>query len=74
MKGISEIQAGWLAEFKAVARRPLAQRMKYAFIWTYKPVLDDADYCAFEMPFHLRRKISIIAAPRSPRLASWDSY
>src|SRR5690606_28241118 len=38
------IPADWLAEFEAAARRPLAQRMRYAFIRTYKPVLDDATY------------------------------
>ena len=36
------------AEFDAAARRPLALRMKYAFIKTYKPVLDDAPFRAFE--------------------------
>ena len=38
----------WLEEFEAAARRPLAQRVKYAFIRTYKPVLDDAPFRAFE--------------------------
>ena len=38
----------WLEEFEAAARRPLAQRMKYAFIRTYKPVLDDAPFRAFD--------------------------
>ncbi len=38
----------WLEEFKAAARRPLEQRMKYAFIKTYKPVLDDAPFRAFD--------------------------
>jgi hypothetical protein len=38
----------WLEEFEAAARRPLEQRMKYAFIRTYKPVLDDATYRSFE--------------------------
>jgi len=38
----------WLEEFEAAARRPLAQRMKYSFIRTYKPVLDDAPFRAFE--------------------------
>jgi hypothetical protein len=38
----------WEAEFEAVARRPLAQRMKYAFIKTYKPVMDDAPSRSFE--------------------------
>jgi hypothetical protein len=38
----------WLAEFEAAARRSLAQRVKYAFIKTYKPVLDDAEFRAFD--------------------------
>ncbi len=42
------IPADWLAEFEAAARRPLAERWKYAFIKTYKPVLDDAPYRSFE--------------------------
>lgn len=32
----------WLAEFEAAARRPLETRFRYAFIRTYKLVLDDA--------------------------------
>jgi len=48
----SEIQnlqlAEWEAEFAAAAKRPLAVRMHYAFIRTYKPVLDDASYRSFE--------------------------
>ena len=43
-----EIRAEWLAEFEAAARRPLATRLKYAFIKTYKPVLDDAKFRAFD--------------------------
>ena len=43
-----KIPADWLAEFEAAARRPLALRMKYAFIRTYKPVLDDEPYRSFE--------------------------
>ena len=39
---MSEINREWLAEFEAAARRPLKQRFKYAFIKTYKPVMDDA--------------------------------
>jgi hypothetical protein len=38
----------WEAEFAAAARRPLAQRFRYAFIHTYKPVLDDAPFRAFD--------------------------
>ena len=38
----------WHAEFAAAARRPLETRLRYAFIHTYKPVLDDARYRAFD--------------------------
>ena len=38
----------WEREFEAAAKRPLAQRMRYAFIHTYKPVLDDARYRSFD--------------------------
>jgi hypothetical protein len=37
----------WEAEFAAAARRPLEQRLKYTFIKTYKPVLDDAPSRSF---------------------------
>jgi hypothetical protein len=42
------IPAEWLAEFEAAARRSLEQRFKYAFIKTYKPVMDDATFRAFD--------------------------
>jgi hypothetical protein len=38
----------WLEEFEAAARRPLPVRMKYGFVKTYKPVLDDAQYRSFD--------------------------
>ena len=41
------IPADWLAEFEAAARRSLATRLRYSFIRTYKPVLDDAPYRSF---------------------------
>jgi hypothetical protein len=44
----ASVRQEWLEEFEAAARRPLAQRVKYAFIRTYKPVLDDAPFRAFE--------------------------
>jgi hypothetical protein len=37
----------WEAEFEAASRRPLSVRFRYAFIRTYKPVLDDATYRSF---------------------------
>ena len=45
----------WREEFEAAARRPLAQRMRYAFIRTYKPVLDDASFRAFDTTAEYRR-------------------
>jgi len=43
----AELQS-WIDEFEAAARRPLQTRWRYAFIRTYKPVLDDADYRSFD--------------------------
>ena len=45
----------WLAEFEAAARRPLETRFRYAFIHTYKPVLDDAPFRAFDTTASYRR-------------------
>jgi len=45
----------WLEEFEAAARRSLETRMRYAFIRTYKPVLDDAPYRAFDSMAEYRR-------------------
>jgi hypothetical protein len=45
--GRGDIPADWLADFEAAARRPLAQRMRYSFIKTYKPVMDDAGFRSF---------------------------
>lgn len=38
----------WHEDFEAAARRPLKLRMRYAFIRTYKPVLDDTSYRSFD--------------------------
>jgi len=51
----SPTNAEWEAEFEAAARRPLPVRMRYAFIRTYKPVLDDAPYRAFDSLEEYRR-------------------
>jgi hypothetical protein len=45
----------WLDEFEAAARRPLPIRWKYAFIHTYKPILDDASYRSFDTMEEYRR-------------------
>ena len=49
------LAAEWLAEFEAAARRSLETRFRYAFIRTYKPVLDDAPFRAFETTADYRR-------------------
>jgi len=43
------------ADFDAAAARSLEQRMRYAFLRTYKPVLDDAPFRAFETMEEYRR-------------------
>ena len=45
----------WREEFEAAARRPLPLRMRYAFIHTYKPVLDDAPFRAWNSTADYRR-------------------
>lgn len=45
----------WWEEFEAAAQRPLKVRLRYAFVHTYKPVLDDAPYRAFESMEEYRR-------------------
>ena len=51
----AQTEAQWVAEFEAAARRPLDQRIKYAFIHTYKPVLDDAPFRSFDTMEEYRR-------------------
>ncbi len=49
------IPSSWWEEFEAAARRPLKVRFRYAFIRTHKPVLDDADFRAFDTTADYRR-------------------
>jgi hypothetical protein len=49
------IPEDWLREFEAAARRPLETRMRYSFIKTYKPVLDDVPYRSFSSTAEYRR-------------------
>jgi hypothetical protein len=53
--GAVQIPAEWREEFEAAARRPLELRFRYAFIHTYKPVLDDAPYRSFDTMEDYRR-------------------
>ena len=50
-----DIPPDHLAEFQAADRRPLAERWKYAFIRTYKPVMDDEPFRAFDTLEDYRR-------------------
>jgi hypothetical protein len=45
----------WKKEFEAAARRRLEIRMRYAFVRTYKPVLDDVSYRSFDTMEEYRR-------------------
>lgn len=47
--------AEWEREFEAAAMRPLRQRFRYAFIRTYKPVLDDCSFRSFETMSEYRK-------------------
>jgi hypothetical protein len=63
----TDIPREWLEEFEAAAKRPLSQRWKYAFIKTYKPVLDDATYRSFDTTAEYRRWCA-------EHLPSWLGY
>lgn len=43
-----DIPPEWLADFEAAARRPLSLRLRYAFIHTHKPGIDDGSFRAFD--------------------------
>jgi hypothetical protein len=51
----NDIPREWLEEFEAAAKRPLELRLRYAFIKTYKPVMDDAPYRSFDTMEDYRR-------------------
>ena len=50
-----DIPPEWLAEFEAAAKRSLETRFRYSFIKTYKPVMDDARFRAFDTMEDYRR-------------------
>ena len=66
-KPYENIPAEWLAEFKAAEARTLKTRFRYAFIKTYKPVLDDAKYRSFDTMAEYR-------AWCAKELPSWLGY
>lgn len=42
------VLADWIRDFEAAAQRSLEDRLRYAFVHTYKPVLDDEEYRSFD--------------------------
>jgi hypothetical protein len=48
-------RAQWSAEFEAAAKRPLKERWKYAFIKTYKPVMDDERFRCWDTTADYRK-------------------
>jgi hypothetical protein len=51
----SSDQRQWIEEFEAAARRPLRLRVRHACIKTYRPVLDDEPFRAFDTMEDYRR-------------------
>jgi hypothetical protein len=47
-KSVVNQRQEWEREFDAAARRSLRERMRFSFIYTYKPVLDDTTYRSFD--------------------------
>jgi hypothetical protein len=52
---LSHIPEEWLREFEAAARRSVEERIRYGFIKTYKPVMDDAPYRVFDTTADYRK-------------------
>lgn len=52
---LTALEREWIAEFEAASRRPLPVRFRYAFIKTYRPVLDDEPFRAFDTMAEYRR-------------------
>jgi hypothetical protein len=51
----NKIDPEWLRDFEAAARRPLRQRIDYAFVMTPKPVIYDTPYRVFDTMEDYRR-------------------
>lgn len=49
------VEIEWIRDFEAAAQRTLEQRLKYAFIRTYKPVMDDVPFRSFDTLEEYRR-------------------
>ncbi len=47
-KPTHDIPADWIADFEAAARRPLELHVRYSFVKTNRPVMDDASFRSFD--------------------------
>ena len=66
--GVRDVdRRAWEEEFAAAARRPLAVRLRYAFLRTHKPILDDAPFRSFESMAEYRQWCET-------QLPSWLGY
>lgn len=45
----------WHEEFAAASKRSLEERVRYGFVKTYKPVMDDAEYRSFNTTAEYRQ-------------------
>lgn len=45
----------WHEDFAAAAKRSLEERVRYGFVKTYKPVMDDAEYRSFNTTAEYRQ-------------------
>jgi len=52
---VNSQQKEWNLDFQAAAKRSLKERMRYSFIKTYKPVLDDVPYRSFDTMAEYRK-------------------
>ncbi|HZL71294.1 MAG TPA: hypothetical protein VFC86_02440 [Planctomycetota bacterium] len=62
-----DVLEDWIREFEAANRRPLVERLRYAFILTHKPVMDDLPFRSFETMEEYRRWCE-------EKLPSWLGY
>ncbi len=53
--GSPHVPEDWLRDFEAAARRPLDVHIRYSFVKTYRPVMDDEPYRSFDSMEEYRR-------------------
>ena len=61
------VENEWIIDFEASKRRSLRERMKYSFVYTYKPIMDD-------VPFRTFKTIEEYKTWCKTQLPSWLGY